>query len=257
MDLNEFKRWARRQLGEDGTCTVKVELTDSQLEQALENAKDWWNAHRGLFREASAMVSTDQVEIDLSAVTPRIDAIVEVWFPADVELVDFRGMYPGFLDVNGIPYGSITLGGGNSPQGTIVQVLQNLETSQRVLSAEPAWEFHRDDFDKDHPVRILRLMPAPTMRATGNLIYLYRVDPRDIKLHMYTQRDLYLIREWALADAKYMLGRIRGKYPGGLPAAGTDRSMDGDTLLGEAREDKDRLDAKILDYGGPVMPVVG
>jgi hypothetical protein len=135
--------------------------------------------------------------------------------------------------------------------------LQTLESAQRVLSADPAWEFYRDDYDKDNPIRILRLMPAPTLRASGTIVYLYRVDPRDIKLHMYTQRDLWLVREWALAEAKYMLGRIRGKYPGGLPAAGSDRQLDGSDLVQESFSDKERLEAKILDYGGPVMPVVG
>lgn len=257
MDINDFRRWTRRKLGQDGECTVKVELTDGQLDQALDDAKDWWNAGRGLFKEAEAAIGAEQAEVDLSAVTPRIDAIVQVWFPADIELVDFRGMYPGFLDVNGIPYGMLGIGGGNSPQGTIVQVLQSIESAQRILSSDPAWEFYRDDFDKDHPVRILRLMPAPTMRSSGKLVYLYRVDPRDIKLHMYGQRDLWLIRDWALAEAKYMLGRIRGKYPGGLPAAGSDRQLDGEALISEAMADKERLEAKILDYGGPVMPVVG
>lgn len=261
MNISQFRKWVRRKLGEDGSCTVRVELTDGQIDQALDDAKDWWNAYLGLFRESEASIAAEQTEIDLSAVTPRVDDVMQVFFPADIELVDFRGLYPGFLDVNGIPYDMTGIGSGgmvygaNSPQGTIVQVLQSMDTAKRILSAEPSWEFYRDDVDENNPIRTLRLMPSAAYG--GKIIYLYRVDPRDIKLHMYKQRDLWLIREWALAECKYMLGRIRGKYTSGLPAAGGDRTLDGELLLSEAREDKERLEQKILDYSGPIMPLVG
>ena len=255
MRISEFRKWARRKLGDDGECTVKVELTDAQLDQALEDAKDWFNAFHGLHKEAVLAYSNGAVEYDLSAVTPRIDEVVNVWFAQTIELIDFRGLYPGFLDVNGFPYGMMGFGNGSSMQGTIVQTLQTIESSQRILSADPDWEFYRDDIDENTPIRTLRLMPPPD--SPGNAIYLYRVDPRDIKLRMYKQRDLFMIRDWALAEAKYMLGRIRGKYTGGLPGAGGDRTLDGEALVQESREDKERLEQKIIDYDGPVLPVIG
>ena len=98
-------------------------------------------------------------------------------------------------------------------------------------------------------------MPPPT--SSGTVFYFYRVDPRDIKLQHYKQRDLFMIREYALARAKYMLGRIRGKYTSGLPAPGGDRQLDGESLLSEAREDMMKLEERIMGYDGPLMPVVG
>ena len=74
---------------------------------------------------------------------------------------------------------------------------------------------------------------------------------------MYGKRDQWMIREWALAEVKYMLGRIRGKYTGGLPAAGGERQLDGDNLLDEARADKERLRMEIKEHEGPIMPCVG
>jgi len=255
MDIKDFRAWARRKLGEDGKCTVKVELTEDMIDQALDDAKDWWNSHHGLHKEAQLSLASSQGEYDLSAVTPRVDEVMKVWMPDQHQLLSFRGLYPGFLDVDGLPYGTVGFNGGQSPQGTLVQLMQNLSSAQRVFSADPDWEFYSDNIDKLNPVRTLRVFPPP--RDGGVAYYFYRINPKDIKLHMYNQRDLWLIREWALAECKYMLGRIRGKYSSGLPAAGGDRTLDGDNLLQEAREDKDRLEQKIYEYGGPVLPLVG
>lgn len=255
MKITEFRSWAKRQLGDDGACTIGVEITDKQIDQALNNAKEWWNAFVGLHKEQYFSIVADQIDYDLSAVTPRVDEVLKVYFTHSAELIDFRGLYPGFLDVNGIPYDAMGVYDQNSPLGTITQTLQQMKTARRVFSSDPDWEFYREDFDEDNPIRLIRMMPPPTDTGTG--VYLYRVDPDDIKLHMYKPRDMWMIREWALADCKYMLGRIRGKYPGGLPAAGGDRQLDGADLIAEAREDKDRLKQEVIEYSGPMMPVVG
>jgi hypothetical protein len=255
MDLKSFKVWARETLGDSGCGYVNVELSDKQLDTALDTAKEWFNAHVGLHKESTFTLVAGTSEYDLSAVSPAIDTIVNVWFPRSGVSLDFSVLYPGFLDIEGFPYRDIGIFGENFPQTTIVQNLQYMESLGRILCIDLDWEFYRDDFDKDNPVRMLRVMRAP--RVGGTCVYLYRVDPKDIKLHMYKPRDLYIMREYALAHAKYMLGRIRGKYTTGLPAAGGDRQLDGDSLLSEAREDKERLEQKILDHDGPIMPVIG
>lgn len=255
MKEKDFRRWVRRKLGDDGACTVKTELTDDQIDQSLSDAKEWWNSYCGLHKEQALAVVNDKSEYDLTAIAPRVEDVVAVWMPDRANLLDFRGLYPGFLDINGFPYGTLGFGNSNSPQGTIVQTLQNIESAQRILSSDPDWEFYSDDIDENTPIRTLRIFPPPS--DSGNALFLYRVDPRDIKLHMYSQRDLFLIREYGLAEAKYILGRIRGKYASGLPAAGGERTLDGEALISESREDKERLDAKILSHQGPIMPLVG
>jgi len=246
MNINEFKQWARAMLGAD--C-VKVELSETQLKFALDNAKDWWNSYFGLFKEATLSLVVDQAEYDMSGVTPGIDKIVKVWFPKQVAWIDFREIYPGFLDVHGIPYGMNVYG--QYPQGTIVQSLITIEGSQKILSFDNDWEFYSDN-TTDPKTRILRLMPP--VKEGGDAVYMYRIDPEDIKLKHYQERDLYLIREWALAEAKYMLGRIRGKYKG-LPAAGGERTLDGDDLIQESIADKERLRQEVLGRSA-VMPMV-
>ncbi len=255
MRISDFRKWARRQLGDDGCGTVSTAISDDQLDQSLDNAKDWWNAFQGLHKEAFLNVVEDQPEYDLSGITPRVESVINVWFQDSVQLIDHRGLYPGFLDISGIPYEMSGFGSSNSVQTTIVQSLQSIESARRTFSADPDWEFVFDDTDELNPVRNLRMMPTP--QETGTAVYLYRIDPRDIKLRMFKPRDLFLIREYALSEAKYILGRIRGKYVNGLPAAGSDRQLDGADLIAESIADKERLERKIIDYSGPVMPVIG
>jgi hypothetical protein len=253
VNIQQFKVWVRRKLGQDDDCGVKVELTDKMIDQALDDAKEWFNAFVGLHKEATLTMIGEQGEYDLAAVTPRIESIVKVWFPRRATEIDFSVLYPGFLDVEGIPYGVGTLWGAGYPQTTIVQTLQTLESNAKFLSVDLDWEFYADN-TTDPDTRLLRIMPPP--KDAGTAVYLYRIDPRDIKLEHYDQRHLWFLREWALAEAKYTLGRIRGKYTSGLPAAGGERTLDGDSLISEAREDKERLEEKILELQGPVMPML-
>jgi hypothetical protein len=254
MDNQEFKRWVRATLGQ-GDFVTCIEVSDSQIEFALDTAKDWFNSFIGLHKEASLSLVSGTSEYDLSAIVPAVDNVVNVWFPKQGIMIDFSVLYPGFLDVQGVPYKDVTLFGGPYPQTTMVQTLQNLKSLGKILDVELSWDFYREDIEKGSPVRKLRIMPAP--KFSGTAIYLYRIDPKDIKLHMYKPRDLYIIREWALAEVKYMLGRVRGKYPSGLPAAGGERPMDGDVLIQESMADKERLRQQVLDYDGPTLPLVG
>lgn len=254
MNLNEFKVWVRRRLGDDGACTVSVELTDGQIGQALDDASLWWNSSLGLYREQILSFISGQGEYDLSSVLPGVDKVVSLWPPRRKWEIDFRDLYPGFLDVNVVPYNVGMMFGSAYPQTTIAQTLQTIESTERIVSSDLSWDFYSENLDDGTRVRKLRVYPSPTYSGTG--IYLYRVDPKDIKLKNYSQRDLFLIRDYALALCKEMLGRIRSKYQG-LPAAGGDRSLDGEALLAESRDDIAKLEEKILQHDGPIAPVIG
>lgn len=254
MRLSEFKKWVRQKLGQDGDCGVIVELTDNQIEQALEDAKDWFHSYFGFYKEAQLSLSSGVAEYDLSAISPAVDEVVQVWFPKDPQYVDFSVLYPGFLDISGFPYEWVGMFRGSYPQTTLVQTMQTIESTARILSCDLSWEYWQDR--STVPVtKLLRVMPVP--QISGPAIYQYRVDPADMKIDWYSPRNLWILREWALAECKYTLGRIRGKYTGGLPAAGGDRTLDGESLISEAQADKERLQTQILDIQGPVMPSVG
>ena len=77
-----------------------------------------------------------------------MDEVVKVYFTHDTELIDFRGLYPGFLDVNGIPYDAMGVYDQNSPLGTITQTLQQMKSARRTFSADPDWEYEDSDSPK-------------------------------------------------------------------------------------------------------------
>lgn len=259
MKLQEFKVWVKRQLGEDEGCpSVKVELSDKQLEQALANAFEWFAAHIGIYREGSVTLITGQSEYDLSSITPRVYDVIGAWFPTSANFMNFHELYPGFLDLSGIPLGPEPIASGawgdNSyPQTTIVQTLQTQGSMQRLLSSDLDWEFYRDP-TAEPPVPTLRVMPVPSTEV-GPCIFQYSVDPEDIKLEWFGRRNLYYLKQWALADAKYILGRKRGKFKS-LPTAGGDRQLDGDDLIAESKEEKRELEEKIMDMDGPPLPMI-
>lgn len=263
MKVQEFKVWVRRQLGEDDGCpSVKVELSEKQIEQALKNAIEWFNAFFPLYREGGFTLIAGQNEYDLSGVEPGVEDIVTAWFPLPASRIDFNVLYPGFLDINGFPCGmggpmatgSAGTWGAGYPHTTVVQTLQTIQTSEKFLSSDLDWEFYRDTTTE--PVtRIMRVMPAPATEV-GQCVYRYSINPEDIKLEWYDAKRLYFLKQWALADAKYILGRKRGKYPGGLPTAGGERQLDGEQLLSESKDEKEMLEQKILDIQGPVLPMV-
>jgi hypothetical protein len=260
MRIQEFKIWVKRQLGEDEGCpSVKVELSDKQIEQALQNAFEWFSSHVGFYREASVSLIAGQGEYDLSSISPSVHDVVNAWFPVSISSLDFSVLYPGFLDISGIPLGyadgfSSGMWGDNSyPQTTIVQALQSQGAMEKWLSADLDWEFYRDA-TQEPVVRIFRVMPVPQY-TTGTCIIQYSIDPDEVKLEWFGKKYLYYIKQWALADAKYMLGRKRGKFSS-LPTAGGERQLDGNDLINEARDDKRELEEKIMDMDGPAMPLV-
>ena len=111
----------------------------------------------------------------------------------------------------------------------------------RVSSREPAWEMAAEN--------TIVLFPMPS-RSNGVAVeYLQRKKNWE-EAHSW-------MKDYALAMAKEMLGRIRSKYDRYVsPSGGT--TMDGDKLVQEAREDKKQLEEYLIGLGADhLMPYVG
>lgn len=260
MQLQEFKIWVRRQLGEDEGCpSVKVELSDKQIEQSLQNAFEWFSSVVGIYREGSVTLVNGQSEYDVSSISPSIHEIVNAWFPVSNGFLDFGVLYPGFLDISGIPLGPYEgtmpgpWGDNSYPQTTIVQALQSQRSLSKWTSSDLDWQFYRDD-TTDPPTKILRVMPAPSS-VTGSCIFQYSVDPAELKLEWFNRKYLYHIKQWGLAEAKYILGRKRGKFSS-VATAGGERQLDGEALIAESREDKQNIEEKVTAMAGSPLPLI-
>lgn len=243
--IQNLRTWIRRKLGEPIVC---VEMKNEQIEQCIEDAFLWWSSYRGWYMQDTITITQGTVEYDLSAHDPEVLDIIKVWFTLNV-LYDLNNAYPGFLDIDGYPYDDLIDGhaAGGFYSG-LVQWLQMRDTASRVLSADRDYIF---DFTTK------KVIFTPDTIESGQAIYLYQTPFKQSYLNLVPPDQQYLIRERALAETKYTLGRIRGKYTGGLPAAQGNVSLDGGDLISEAKSDFERLDQKIIDLMPPPGIVIG
>jgi len=137
--------------------------------------------------------------------------------------------------------------------------LAHAETARRLIGSEPAWEFFKD-------TNVLHI--APRSQRGGMAIVRYAStrfcteDPtppattpvNDFRRIKYRHRELIL--RYASAKVKERLGRVRSKYTD-FPSAGGPRSLDGDTLLAESREDIVALNEEIMGLNDGVPFLVG
>ena len=118
---------------------------------------------------------------------------------------------------------------------------------KRVLGVDRGWEFNR-------MTRTLYLLPKPSQ---SELIYYdYKGVIGQEHIPDLPIRDYDLLRRYALAEAKEILGRIRSKYAS-IPAAGGEINLDGSTLLDEAKAEKERLEEEIGETALPMPFITG
>lgn len=241
--------WMKRQLG----CgVVVVELTDDHLDDAFDDAVRWWIGRRGIKKLAAQNLTPGQQEYTMPDNT---DEVLEVWFPGvQIDIIAAVNPY-AFIDVDQLPvaYQSITGVPGGSFYGTFMQIIQHAETARRVMGSEPTWRYERDTNT---------LLIFPRNQRTGSAIVRYISNSMtdttedDEFCKKISVRDRDIILKYARAKAKEMLGRIRGKYSE-WPAAGGGRSLDGDALIGEARDEMERLNEEVIGLSDPVPFLVG
>ena len=248
LSAQNVRQWIRRKLGHPVVC---VELEDDQLNEAIKDAFVWWSAYRGWYVEGDFTFVPGTPTYDFSTHDPSVTDIMAIYFPLDPTL-DVTGAWPGFLDIDGYPYGdeawTDTEGGFYSG---LVQWLQTRKLAAHVLSAERDWIYNTT-------TQVLTITPgSPLPQWGGKCVFLYETPFRMEDISKVPQPDAFLIRERALAEAIYTLGRIRGKYTGGLPAAQGNVSLDGADLLREAETKMEKLDREILLLMRPPSVVIG
>lgn len=119
---------------------------------------------------------------------------------------------------------------------------QYQETFRRMSSAEGSWMWS--------PENAIVLFPNP--QRSGNVIVHYLQRMKDWpEVHRWMQ-------EYALAQAKEMLGRIRSKFQQ-LPGPSGGMTLDGDRLIEEARAEKEKLKEDLYTMYGieHMLPLVG
>ena len=115
---------------------------------------------------------------------------------------------------------------------------QYKESLSRIFASEINFIWNVDD----HKLTILK-------RAQGNETVMITVFARkpedDIIRNPYTRP---WVRDYSLAQCKYMLGEARSKYPGGLPGPNGAVVLNGESLKTEANAEMERLESELLTF---------
>lgn len=228
-----------------GHPVVRLELTDQQIDlcinTAVSNFSQWvpGTEHLKVFD-----LTPGQNKYDLPTIlgtNDYIDIRQVIYNRANAyntvgefisNFVD-GGLFPewGFAGY----MGSVGSYGGNMTD-FVIQGMYN-EMFLRTLGLEGSWQVIQND---------LYLSPMPLKESKAGVIYTTFATDMNI-------RRIEWVREWAFAHAKEILGRTRGKFPGGMPGPrGGNIAMDGQVLLAEAKEAKMMLQKRLDEYIEPM-----
>lgn len=238
----QIKSYVLDKLGR-GVVTVEIQRTLGTLDTVLRQSELWFIMHKSQRSEFKFTIQPNQEDYSTVAkggpLPDDIYYVAELWLPEAITRVEDAlgafGIY-GFaqLGISNLPVEDIASAG--SAQGvfsSLVQVFQYNEIANEVLSNNLSWEWKEQE-------KTLRILPPPGRGGTGYISY-YR---NSVDYDCLQPEDEFFIREYALAEAKEVVGRMRSKFSG-YPTAEGERNLDGDQLLAESSEMKQQLNEMI------------
>ena len=238
-------------LGELGHPTIKVEIDESQWCTIFKKSLRWFKARKGLIGCEIVPLTQGKVYYDFPV---NANSISDIYLP--IAYGSLQSLFSqGILDTNLFPvnslgnggYGSIGFGVSNS---AYLQVLQALESTRRIISAEPAWEIQCGKIVVNNGFCF-------SSGASGGQYMLVFFAKENFDVTEITDaRDVDLIYRYVEATAKKIVGRVRSKYKS-YPAAGGTIDTDGPDLLEEARVDFEKLEEEIAGSQYPMGFLVG
>jgi len=229
-------------LSQMGAPMVRVEIDESAWGFIFKRAKRWFHSKKGVM---GAAVVTAQSEMDYP---PQAEIIIDVVLATDCGGSLGSIMTGGFFsDI--VPADVIARGGMYSTSfsnySAFVQLIQQIEQVRRTFSSEPDWYVDA--------VGRLHLMPGS---VAGNVLVIYKKRPEFWEISELRDRDEDIFYRCALNEVKYVLSRVRGKYPS-YPAAGGSIETDAAGLMEEWKEGREELNIEIDQMAMPIGMVAG
>lgn len=235
------QQWILRRLG---APVVTVELTQDALDDAVEDARRWFAAKKGVTNRMPIMVEPTVQDYRLP---DQVEVVMAVYFPAST--LDFSLILSPFtfLDEQQIPYQVYAAPTSGGLYGTLVQALQSVQVAKEILGATPDWEQFRSGDSN-----MLTIYPRP--RTATPMIIEYKSNTFTIE--QLQERDHDLVKRFALARAKDILGQIRDRYQSFPGAQGT-ILLNGKDLLKQSVAEMLQLEDEITLSGFPLGFAVG
>lgn len=232
-----------------GYPIIRVELDETHWKRVLKKTKRWFFAKKALVAVSPRKTySSSQGPIPFNEIdtSTGVYKVLDVLF--DSTDAGIRGHDSTYYEIlpNGYPiWGSSTNAFGTTAYNRssyIFQVFESVERRRRAYGSDLDWLVQEDNMNGHSLV----LTPAKRCRE-----YIVIYKPKALPIQKLEGRDCQLFFEWALAEAKEMLGTIRSKYKD-YPAAGGTISTDGPELLEQAKDAKERLNEEIAESQGPM-----
>jgi len=227
----QVKEWICRRLGKG---VVGVELKDDQVDDAVIEAKQWWQMWVG---QAKSVLITmpGGTEVPEASIATDIDSVVDVVF--EISGNSFAD-YFSWADVELNVYSWLGQGGGGYSE--LVQYMQYREMAKSLVAAD-------NDWDWDRARRVLTVTPE---QAAGKKIMVTYLST-EMDMAYVTNYEMDVFRKYALAQAMKTLAMIRMKYSG-KPSATGEFSMDGDALWANAEAIEAEVEEKMRNLQEPV-----
>jgi len=229
----QVKEWICRRLGKG---IVAVELTDHMLDDAIRDAKEWWQMWVGQCKSV-LFTLTGTTEYPEALIASDIDSIVDVVF--ELASQSFTNLF-SWADVEINPYTWIYSGGGDMPYSTLVQYMQYREMAKQITSSDKDWDW-------DRAKRALIISPQPDAGSRVLVTYISTT----MSMDYMTNYEMRIFRNYALAQAMRTLGSIRMKYAG-KPSATGEFTMDGDSMWANAEAIEAEMEEKARQLQAPM-----
>jgi hypothetical protein len=239
MNTDQLRQWILRRLG---APIHKVELCEEHITDAVEQARRWFSAKKGVIKPYFVNINSSVVEYDLDVIDRDIDVVTDVSFmqgKLDLSLI----FSPFTLLEEKIPYDVFASGGSGGLYSSYIQSLQYIKTAKRILSADMEWR---------QADRILHITPIPDQARS----MIVEAKTHCIKIEDLTERDHDLVKRYALAKAREDLMWILGKF-GEFPGAQGTTSLNYAILQEQIREEIEKLEEEITGSAGPMGFLTG
>lgn len=229
----QVKEWICRRLGKG---VVNVELTDDQVDDALRDAKEWWQMWVGQAKSV-LFTLTGGTEYGESLIADDIDSVVDVVF--EVESESFEHLF-SWADVEVNPYTWLYSCGEPGGFSALVQYMQYREMSRMITSSDKEWDW-------DRARRTLVVTPEPDAGSRVLVTYISTT----VNMSYLTNYEMRVFRNYALAQAMKTLAAIRMKYSG-KPSSTGEFSMDGDAMWANGEALEQDMEEKMRQLQEPV-----
>lgn len=226
-----------------GYPAVRIELTQAHLDEAIKESLTWFARYSNVGKRfVISKTKAGVARYNIDQIIPEEYILVDdVIYDPHIPLTYFQY----FFSVN-VPFfqtDTVTL----FPIHPLVATFEfgvltaTYHQMLRVFGREGSWRLIGN--------KELILHPVPQGEIPFAVFYTKIVSSNEI-------RDLQWVKDYSLAVAKEMLGRIRSKY-NSYPSPTGEVSLDGERLLEEAKEEKEKLKEALLNYAQPTAIFTG